>query len=127
MAVRRTTVTATASAGGAGTATGDARSQHIVQGAILAVYLDYSAASAATMDVVINEANNSPALPVLTVTNTATDGWYYPRITVDNVADGSDLTGPADYQHVADYLKLALAQGNVNDSVTATIVWDDLT
>lgn len=113
-------------AGGAGTSSGSGRTPELVAGAILAVHLDYSASMAATSDVTIQEAHNSPALPVLTVNNNATDGWYYPRVTVDNVADGADIAGPADYQNVADYLSVAVAQANNNDSVTATIVWDDL-
>lgn len=125
MAIRRESVLVTA-AGGAGSATGSATTTQVVQGIILAVHLDVSASAAATLDVTIDEAHQSPALPVLTVANLTADAWYYPRITVDSVDDGTDITGPADYQHVGDHLEVAVAQANAADTVTATIVWDDL-
>lgn len=83
-------------------------------------------APASTIDVTIEEANEWPPLPVLTVANLAADAWYYPRITLHDTADASDLVGPVDYQSVADHLKLSLAGANDDDSILVTVVWDDL-
>lgn len=83
-------------------------------------------APASTIDVTIQEGNEWPPLPVLTVANLAVDAWYYPRVTLHDVADGAAIVGPVDYQTVADYLSLALTGANDDDSILATIYWDDL-
>lgn len=124
MAIRRTQVTVTCT-GGAGTSAGNDDTSTPIYGIILDVHLNYSASMAATSDVVIQEANHSPAVPVLTVNNNATDGWYYPTTPVDDASDGSEVTGLRKEVNVADHLNVAVAQANNNDVLIATIRWED--
>lgn len=126
MAIRRETITATPAAGGAGVATIYATSTHVIHGVIRAVYLAYLDTPPGTTDVTVAEANNSPAMPILTVSDAATSGWFYPMAQADNQA-GADITNQGAPIVVADYVKVTIAQANNGDGVTATIVWDDLT
>lgn len=122
--IRRTQVTVTAD-GSAGASVGSANTSHVVDGIIRAIHLNYSASAAATLDVTISEANESPALPVLTVANNATDGWYYPMHQADNAGSGADLEGAGAPVVARDALAVAVAGANDNDTVTVTVVWDD--
>lgn len=125
MAIRRTTVTVTGAAGGAGTATANTTSSVIVNGCINAVYLQYTdSPPGATTDVTIAEAFNSPAMPILTVANAATDGWFFPMAQAVNQANTA-ISGMGAEIYVADYVKVTIAQANDADGVIATIVWDD--
>lgn len=121
MAIRRTQITLTADSGGDATGNTD----RTVDGVVHAVHFDFSVGFDATTTLVLQEAGAAPKLPVLSLTNVNTDGWYYPRITLHDVADGSALVGPVDYQSVADILNLTLAGAAEDDSVVCTIVWDD--
>lgn len=125
MAIRRETISATPAAGGAGVATVYAVSNHVIEGIIKAVHLAYLDSPPGTTDVTIAEANTSPAMPILTVSNAAADGWFYPMAQADNQA-GADITNQGAPIAVADYVKVTIAQANNGDGVTATIVWDDL-
>lgn len=111
--------------GSAGAATGSANTPHVVDGIIRAVHLNYSASAAATLDVTISEATENPALPVLTVADNATDGWYYPAHQADNAGSGADLEGAGAPVVARDALAVAVAGANDNDTVTVTVVWDD--
>lgn len=122
MAIRRDKFTLTVDSGG--DATG--RTAIPVNGVVLAVHLDFSAGYDATTTLTIEEDGEDPPLPVLTLTNVNTDGWYYPRVTLHDVADGSAIVGPVDYQSVADHLIVTVANGTENDTVAVTIVWDDV-
>lgn len=125
MAIRRTTVEVTGATGGAGVATANDVTDEIVAGLIRGVYLAYvGSPPAGTTDVTIAEKHNSPAMPVLTVTNAATDAWFYPMAQADNQA-GADITNQGAPIAVADYLKVTIAQANDADGVTATIVWEE--
>jgi hypothetical protein len=122
--IKRTTVTVTGATGGAGSATANADTDIIVDGYIVAVYLEYTdSPPGASTDVIIEEANNSPAVSVLTVTNAATDGWFYPRAAAVNTA-GSAITNSNEKIATSDYLNVSIAQANNDDGVTATIVWE---
>ena len=107
MSVYREPVVVTGATGGAGVATATANSGNVVNGVILAVYLTYVGTPPATTDITITEANNSPAMPVLTATNKNTDGWAF--------------VNPG--RAVNDYIKVTIAQANDADGVTATIVY----
>lgn len=122
--IRRTSVTVTAT-GSAGAASGTGRTPVPVNGRIVSVYLDYSAAAPATTDVTISESSSSPALPVLAVANNATDSWYHPVHQADNSLTGADLTNAAVPVFAADHLLVSVAQANNNDTVTVTVVWDE--
>jgi hypothetical protein len=54
---------------------------------LVAVYLDYHASAPATTDVTITSPGNPASLTILTRSNSATDGWFYPKVQDhDNVA-----------------------------------------
>lgn len=117
MSIRRETVTVTGAAGGAGAATATAKTIKVVEGRIIAVHLAYQGSPPATTDVTIEEAGTDPAIPILTVTDASTDGWFYP----DAQTVGTQFT-PV---YVADHVSVTIAQANDGDGVTATIVWEE--
>jgi hypothetical protein len=125
MAIHREVITASGAAGGAGAATATAVSSRPIDGRIMAVHVAYlESPPGATTDVTIQEANNSPAMPILTIANAATDAWFYPMAQADNQA-GADITGMGAPIAVNDYVRATIAQANDGDGVTVTIVWDD--
>ena len=124
MAIRRTTVTVTGAAGGAGIATANAASP-IISGIIRAVHLAYTdSPPAGTTDVTIVEQHNSPAMTVLSITNAATDGWFYPQTAAQTTA-GAAITDSYAPIVVNDNLLVTIAQANNGDGVVATIVWEE--
>ena len=123
MSTFRKTITVSGSTGGAGTSTATANSAVIINGIITALYLEYTGSPpAATTDVVLVEANNDPAMPILTVTNAATDGWFAPVHAAVDVADGA-ATGQGMFVAVNDYIKATITGANDDDGVTVTIVY----
>ena len=78
-----------AATGGAGVATANADTNHIVSGFLYAIYVKYNhSPPAGTTDVSITTKGTSPAAPaqtLLAVANGAADGYYYPRV-VENLA-----------------------------------------
>lgn len=115
MNVYRDTVIVTGATGGAGVATATATTSKVVEGKVVAVYLEYTDSPPATTDVTIQEAHESPAIPVLTVTNANTDGWFYP--------DQASVNSDVEPVYTGDYLSVTIAQADNGDGVTATIVW----
>lgn len=124
MAIRRSTVTVTGATGGVGVATASAVSNKPIDGIIVGVHLTFVDSPPATADTTIEEANNSPAMPIITETNYNTDGWLFP---VNSVVDatGTAITNGYQEVHVQDYVRVTIAQVNDGDGVTAVIVWDD--
>lgn len=122
MAIRRETVTVTGATGGAGVATNSAKSSHPINGIILAIHLAGSDSPPNTTDVTIVEAHNSPAMPILTVTNFSADGWYQPLAQAEDTA-GATFTGAGVGVPVDDYISLTIAQANNGDGMTATIYY----
>lgn len=125
MAIRRLAISATGATGGAGTATATAVSSQVVKGYIRAVYLAYLDSPPVTTDVTV-AGTTAPAVPILTVANAATDGWFYPMAQADNQA-GADITNQGMPIACDDSVTVTIAQANNSDGVTATILWDDLT
>ena len=124
MAVRWTQVSATGATGGAGTATANATTSMPINGYIRAVYLAYlDSPPGATTDVTI-EGIQAPKVSVLTVTNAATDGWFYPMAQAKNQS-GTDISGMGAPIAISDYVKVTIAQANDGDGVTMTLYWDD--
>lgn len=115
MAIYRETVTITGTTGGAGASTATGYTTKIVSGVVTAVYLAYTGSPPATTDITIEERHQSPALPVLAVSNANTDGWFYPAVT-NQISGSSSVVAD-------DYLKIVIAQADDNDGVTVTIVW----
>ena len=126
MAIQRAVANVTGAAGGAGVATAFALTDKPVDGEVIGVHLAYKdSPPAGTTDVSIVEANASPAQTVITVSDAATDGWFYPLASAKDQAAAA-ITNSGRPIRVADTLKVTIAQANDGDGVTATIVFDDL-
>ena len=125
MAIRRQTIAVTGATGGAGVATISAIGDELIEGEVIAVYLEYLDSPPGTTDVVIREANNSPALPIFSAVNANTSGWFYPEVIPVSTVNGA-ITDAHRRVKVADYPYVSIAQANDGDGVNVTIVWDDL-
>ena len=112
----RVSVTVT---GSAGSATGSASSRPLT-GLLHAVHLAYTT-QPATADVTIATAGTTtPAQTLLTRSDSATDGWFYPRKAMN-----SDVAGALTvYERapMADAITVSVAQGNAG-AVVATLVY----
>lgn len=125
MAIQRATISATGATGGAGVATVTGTSTRVINGHIIAVYVEYlDSPPAGTTDVTIQEATNSPAVLVLTIANAATSGWFYPRAAAVNTANTA-ITDSGALIGVSDYIEATIAQANDADGVNVTVVYDD--
>jgi hypothetical protein len=87
---------------------------------LVAMYVDYHASAPATTDLTLTAPGNPASVTVLTLTNNATDGWYYPKAQKhDNT--GSAVTGDYADPVVHSHLNLALAQCDaLTDAVVVT-------
>ena len=121
--MRKTTITVTGAVGSAGAATASAISDEVVEGFIRAVHIAYTDTPPATADVAIVEANESPAMPILTVLNANTDGWFFPMAQAQD-PDGVDITNQGAPIPVADTVKATLTGANAGDGCVVTIVWE---
>jgi hypothetical protein len=121
MGIRTSRPISVTTTGAAGSASGNADSEEIINGKILAIHLNFHASTPATADVTITN-KNAPLKTLLVTTDTATDGWYYPRYIIHSEA-GVALTGTAGGDRamhgIDDYVNVALAQG---DALTAAVV-----
>lgn len=123
--IHRIQSTASPAAGGAGVATVSVTVPRI-RGEVIAVYLSYlDSPPAGTTDITLVEKNNSPAMSILSVTNAATSGWFFPRAVPVSQANAAITDGHVRVP-VDDELTLTIAQANDGDGITATIVYDDL-
>lgn len=110
--------------GANGSATANSTSK-LLSGRVLAVYVKYNdSPPAGTCDVTIatlGTAPSAPTLAILTLTNTATDGWFYPRHQVHSSA-GAALLYAANGEIVAeavpihDQVKFTIAGANAADN-----------
>lgn len=94
-------------AGAAGSATGTATSIRPINGELYGIYLDYTS-QPGTTDVTITSTN--PTQTLLVRSNSGTDGWFYPRVTICDTAAGALLfyeEAPIDA-----YVNVAVAQGD---------------
>ena len=114
--------------GGAGTSTANASSSHPLTGRVQAIYVKYNGSPpGATTDVTVKTVGTSPAPPtynLLVLANAATDGWFYPRVQVDDTA-GSAIAAEYTPQLIYDYLNVTIAQANDADSADVWILLDD--
>ncbi len=109
---------------------GNVTSGSAVMGRILAIYLEYQSGTDAGTDVTIATAASSslPANTILTITDSATSGWYYPRHQVHSNA-GAALTldgtrANVDTVPVYDKLKISVAQSTTAKTITAYILYE---
>ena len=59
---------------------------------LLAVYINFHASAPASTDTTLSSPGDPVSVTLLTVTNSATDAWYYPSIQMDDNS-GSAITG----------------------------------
>ena len=118
-----------AAVGSAGSATANQTSSIIVKGKVLAIYLEYlGSPPAGTTDATVATAGVSalPAATLLTITNSATNAVFYPRVAVHDTAgagvtyDGTNEIYEPQYIH--DKVKVTIAGANADDYVNAYLV-----
>lgn len=108
--------------GADGSATG-AGYTHIV-GRVLAIYLDYHASAPNTTDVTVAH-NSVPTENILTISNSATDAWYYTR-KATCINDG---TAQSNWEPYIAYDDVKVNVGGCNAltaAVVAHIYYEDL-
>lgn len=114
-----------AAAGSAGAATANSTTSTPIHGRPIGVYVRYNdSPPAGTTDVTVKTQGTSPAAPsltFLTLTNAATDGYFYPRTIVHDLAGAAvtlDGTNEA-YEPVAiaDKVTVTIAGADAADSV----------
>jgi len=107
-----TTTGSNASATGAGSAASPS-------GELLAVYIDYHASAPNTTDVTITFPGNPATQTALTRSNSATDGWLYPRSAIVDNAGAAITNGHAPYVIQGSVIDVAVAGSNaLTDCVT---------
>jgi len=110
-----------------GTATGNETitSARPLNGIVRGVYIDYQVTPNAATDVVL-ATTNAPAKTVLTVTNNATDGWYYPHaIMQDDAAADVTYDGTNEiYVPIAinDYLSITTTGADSDQETTVYVL-----
>ncbi len=106
--------------GSAGTATGSAVLA-LPLSELVAIYLDYHASAPSTTDLTLTSPGNPASLTVLTLSNNATDGWYYPRVQ-DHDNTGSAVTGSYSDPPIHGNLQADLAQADaLTDCLVITV------
>lgn len=128
MPIKYTTVkipTATPNGDGDATST----SLHTIRGKIMAVYVKYASESAAGTDVEIKTSGNvGGENSILTLTDTNTSGWYYPRHQVHG-SDGTALTYDGSNPVVEapvinDLVQVVVAQATESKTVDVTLLME---
>lgn len=113
-------------AGVDGSAVGENTTPRPINGYLIGLFVDYTT-QPATADVTIS-LPTAPAKTLLTITDNATDGWYYPRYVVHSEAAAA-LTGTSGgdrtMQPIDNYIKAAIAQGNAG-SVDIYFLYESL-
>ncbi len=108
-----------AAAGGAGVATANASTTVPVTGVVLSVYIKYNGSPpAGTTDVIVSTVGTSPDVPsltMLTITDAATDGYFYPRINIDSTA-GASQAAAWDYMVIRDFVNVKIQGANNDDT-----------
>lgn len=120
MPIRTKKIICGPAAGSSGSATATAISDEVINGLVLAVYVKYTDTPPATTDVTIQEAYNSPAMPILTLTDKNTDGWFQPMAGVEDTA-GAAVTNATQQIPVCDKIKVTVAGANAGDGVEVTL------
>tara|TARA_Y100000310_G_scaffold126272_3_gene125047 strand:+ start:6840 stop:7214 length:375 start_codon:yes stop_codon:yes gene_type:complete len=102
---------AVATTGSAGSATGTAVLA-LPASELVAVFLDFNASAPSTTDTTLKAIGGDLAdITVLTVTNSATDGWYFPGEQMDDNAAAA-ITGAYQHPLIHQNLSIDLAQAD---------------
>jgi hypothetical protein len=113
-------ITTSLGTGGAGLAAGTVVSPNVVRGYVAAIYVQYNdAPPAATTDCGIKTkgaVGTRPSIPLLTITNAATDGYFIPQVATVTAANVA--TGQFGLFYIDDYIQVDMAQANNGDSVS---------
>lgn len=119
-------MTSGAAAGEAGSATANATTSNKICGVVKAVWVKYEGSPPAeTTDITVATVGSAhPATTILSITNAATDGVFYPHAQAQ-LNDGTALTYDGTYKVPAeiaifDNVKVTIAGANAADYVT---VW----
>lgn len=114
-------ITTPDTSGGAGNASATIVTPQAVRGFINGIFIQYNGAPPNTTDVGIKTKSSVgilPNIPILTLTDKNTDGYFCPRVQSKTPA-GAD-TGQYEPFYVEDQIQIDVAQANDGDSVT---VW----
>lgn len=111
--------------GGSGTASATANSSNVISGIIRGIHIEYVGTPPNTTDVTI-AGITPPSQPILTVSNNATSGWFYPKALAIET-DGSTISGGWYTDIVVnDKVSVSVAQANDDDSVIVTILYSQV-
>ena len=110
-----------AAVGGDGVATANSTTPTAALGALLRLYIKYNLTPpAGTTDVTIATAGtDAPAQTILTITNAATSGWFYPR--VESVDNTGSATGVYELFILNDKVTVTIGGANANDNADVTL------
>lgn len=88
---------------------------------LLALHLDYDGDAPATTDVTVSSPGNPAAQTVLTRSNSATDGWFYPRRQKDDNAAAAITGDYAEFVLHGNVLVEVAESDPLTDAVTVTL------
>mgnify|MGYP001605581358 CR=1 FL=1 len=89
---------------------------------LLAIYLDYHASAPATTDVTVKSVGDPATVTLLTRSNSATDGWFYPTVNVHDNAAAAVTGAQAPPVVHAGALSIDVAQADaLTDCLVATV------
>lgn len=111
--------------GGAGTSTSNATSSVRICGKVKGVYVRYNGSPpAGSTDLTVATSGTShPAVTILTLSNAATDGWFYPNAQIHTTA-GAAIADQYTGIPIADFVKVTIAQANDADSADIWLLFD---
>lgn len=96
-----------------------------VDGDIVGVYVKYDSSQAASIDTAIATAHE-PVVPILSLTNVKTSGWYYPRVALcdqsGTAVDWGTNLPAVERMSVRDAITVSWAQADVTHPVRAYIL-----
>lgn len=120
-----------AAVGSNGSATSSITTGQTLSGRVLAAYIKYNdSPPAGTTTATIASANvNYPGQTVLSVVNSATSGWYFPRVAVHSNAGAAvtyDGTRPIyEAQPICDNLKITISGANAADNIDVWLMLEN--
>jgi len=125
--IRQYTFSQLTTAGNAGAAAGTVTSEHPIVGELLAVHLNFGGTTATTDTTLATV--HAPTKTLLSISNSVTDAWYYPREQMHNTS-GSALTLDGTQPRVGmipvcDHLRVTVAQANADETLDVTVLYKE--